>query len=62
LQSFKNSTPTKDVQPESWANAKGVARDLVAQSKILSEKIRSGEVKIVSALYHLGSGEVQFAE
>lgn len=60
LQSFKSSIPTKDVQPESWANAKGVARDLVAQSKILSEKLRSGEIKIISALYHLGSGEVQF--
>lgn len=45
---------------ESWANAKGVAFDLTARSAIIAEAVRSGHVRIVSALYNLPSGEVDF--
>ena len=34
------------------------ASDLVKESPILKAKVASGELKIIEAVYHLGSGEV----
>lgn len=60
IQQFEKKTPSKDFQNESWANAKGVAADLLSRSAILAEKVKSGEVKITPALYHLDAGKVDF--
>lgn len=60
LQSFMGKEHASDVEGESWANAKGVAKDLMARSKIISDRVKSGDVKIVSSLYYLDSGKVIF--
>lgn len=49
-----------DVLVESWANAKGVTRDLLARSPLLAERVTEGKLKVVSALYHLRTGTVDF--
>jgi carbonic anhydrase len=48
------------VVAESWSNVEGVANDLAARSEIIQSAIESGEVKIEKALYHLGSGSVEW--
>ncbi len=60
LQSFKKKTPSEDLSTEVWANTKGVAKDLSSKSEIIANAIKSGKVKVVSALYHLGSGTVDW--
>jgi carbonic anhydrase len=49
-----------DTLVESWANARGVAKDLLSRSEIIRAKVKGGNLKIVSALYHLGTGLVSF--
>jgi carbonic anhydrase len=51
---------SKNFEAEGWANAEGVAADLVARSKILQTKAAGGDIKVSSALYHLESGQVDF--
>ncbi|MFN8944684.1 MAG: carbonic anhydrase [Pseudobdellovibrionaceae bacterium] len=46
---------------EGWENTKGAARELVTKSEIIRRAIESGDVKMTSALYHLGSGEVEWS-
>ena len=46
---------------EGWENAKGASRELLTRSEIIRSAIKSGEVKMVSALYHMGSGEVEWS-
>jgi carbonic anhydrase len=60
LKRFSELTPTENVVVESWTNVEGVAGDLIARSEIIQSAIESGEVKIQKALYHLGSGEVEW--
>jgi carbonic anhydrase len=60
ISSFAGKTPSTHFHDESWANAKGVAKDLMVRSDIIRNAISSGEVKIVSALYDLESGKVAF--
>lgn len=52
--------PSSHFETESWANTKGVAKDLTRRSSILAKAIESGRVKIVSALYSTEVGTVQF--
>lgn len=52
--------PSPNLEAESWANARGVARDLQSRSAILSQAVQSGRLKIAPALYHLDSGKVDF--
>lgn len=54
------ATHSKDFKDEGWANAKGVAKDLSSRSQIIANAVSSGRVKIVSALYHLEAGLVDF--
>lgn len=54
------NSPSKDFRNESWANAKGVAKDLAARSPIIAKAIENGKVKIFVALYDLGNGSVEF--
>ncbi len=60
LQAFNAKTPSENFSKEGWANAKGVAKDLVVRSEILQKAIKSGELKVSSALYNLHSGVVDF--
>jgi carbonic anhydrase len=61
LMSFKGKTPSPEVENEAWANAKGIAEDLLARSTILQKKVTSGQLRIQAALYHLDDGKVEFA-
>lgn len=60
LQSFADKKPSENYSAEGWANTKGVAKDLLARSEVLAKAVKSGEVKISSALYNLHSGVVDF--
>jgi carbonic anhydrase len=60
LLSFKGKPLSEGAVVEGWANVSGVAKDLVDRSQIVRDAVNSGEVKIQTALYHLGSGVVEF--
>lgn len=60
LMSFKGKPTSEGALVEGWANVTGVAKDLVDRSQIVRDAVNSGEVKIQTALYHLGSGAVEF--
>jgi carbonic anhydrase len=60
LKRFSELTPTDGVIVESWANVEGVAHDLTERSEIVRKLVESGEVQIQNALYHLGSGQVEW--
>jgi len=60
VRSFQGKPVSEGVAVESWANVSGVAKDLVDRSQIVRDAVNSGEVKIQTALYHLGTGVVEF--
>ena len=60
LARFSRAPASAGYMNESWANVEGVANDLAARSEIIQKSIESGEVKIEKALYHLGSGSVEW--
>lgn len=60
LKRFSELSRTNGILVESWANVEGVARDLIDRSEIVRKSVESGEVKIQNALYHLGSGSVEW--
>ncbi len=60
LQRFSRIPASAGVVNESWANVEGVATDLAARSEIIQKAIESGELHIEKALYHLGSGVVDW--
>lgn len=60
MRSFKGKPVSEGALVEGWANVTGVAKDLVDRSQIVRDAVNSGEVKIQTALYHLGSGVVEF--
>lgn len=60
LKSFKGKPASADLAVEGWANVSGVAKDLVDRSQIVRDAVNSGEVKIQTALYRLGTGVVEF--
>jgi len=47
---------------EGKANVKGVAKDLVTRSAIVRDALEHGKIKIVTGLYRLGSGQVEWDE
>ena len=55
-----NKKPSENLAEESWANARAVALDLSARSKIIAEAVKTGKVKIQVALYNLANGKVDF--
>ncbi len=57
---FKGQAASSGHEKESWANADGVASDLLARSKLLSEKWTMGHITVVPALYDLKTGRVSF--
>lgn len=60
LQEFSRMPASTDFSRESWANAKGVAKDLLARSEIIRNKVKNGGLEIKTALYNLGTGNVDF--
>ena len=62
IRQFASQPISADAVPESWANVQGVAKDLMQRSQIIRDAVASGEVKISQALYHLGSGVVEWQE
>jgi carbonic anhydrase len=62
LSSFKGRAPSSSLTDESWANAEGVANDILKRSKILSKASSEGHLWVVPALYELKNGKVTFKE
>jgi carbonic anhydrase len=60
LASFKGQTPSANVEKETWANARGVAEDLMARSEIIRNRVHNGDLLIKTAIYHLDDGHVAF--
>ena len=60
LKRFTELSQTDGVLVESWANVEGVAHDLLERSEIVKHLVGTGEVRIQNALYHLGSGQVEW--
>lgn len=60
LQRFSRLPASTGVVAESWANVEGVAADLTTRSEIIQHAVESGELHIEKALYHLGSGVVDW--
>ena len=56
----KSSKPSLDLKEESWANARGVAQDLLKRSKIIADRVAKNKVKVVVGLYDLSTGKVEF--
>ena len=62
LKKFSGLPQSDRVVVESWSNVNGVATDLRERSKIIDDAVKSGDVEIRKALYHLGSGEVDWRD
>ncbi len=61
IQKFcEGKSPSANLKEESLLNAKGVAKDLLTRSKILSDAVHSGKIKIKVAIYNLENGKVEF--
>lgn len=57
---FKGKAMSPQGNDETWANVRGVAKDLVERSQIVRDLVAGGEVKIAEAVYHLQSGQVEW--
>lgn len=55
-----NASP--NYKRESWANAEGVAQDLVNRSALLNKAWSNGELWVVPSLYNLENGAVEFQD
>jgi len=53
-------TPGGNIDEITKNNTKLIAKELISRSTILSEAVKSGQLKIVPTFYHLESGEVEF--
>lgn len=60
LQSHANKSPSEGLLDESWSNVAGVEKDLLERSALLRDAVTSGGVRIVKAMYHLDSGNVEW--
>ena len=60
LAKYSRMPASQGVINESWSNVEGVANDLAARSQIIQHAMESGELHIEKALYHLGSGSVEW--
>ena len=57
---LKGKNGSENLIVESWANARGAAKELSARSKLISEAVQSGKVKVSVGLYDLTNGQVTF--
>lgn len=60
LKRFSELSQTDGVIVESWANVEGVSKDLLERSEIVRKSVEAGDLQIQNALYHLGSGQVEW--
>lgn len=60
LRGFAGQPASLDFRVETRANVKGVARDLMSASEIISSRVNSGQLVIKTALYDLKTGDVEF--
>lgn len=60
LRGFAGQPSSLDYRVETRANIKGVARDLMSASQIISSRVNSGQLVIKTALYDLKTGSVEF--
>ncbi len=57
---FDEKNPSKNLKEESWLNARGVAKDLIIRSGLISKAVASGKIEIKVGLYDLKTGLVEF--
>lgn len=62
LASSSTNQPSADLRDESWMNTRGVARDLLQKSEILTKAQKDGKLKIAVALYDLKTGRVKIED
>jgi carbonic anhydrase len=62
LTSFKDKKHTEGLTDESWANADGVARDLIERSEVIKNRVESGRLQITSSLYFFDSGVLEIKD
>ncbi len=60
LKSFKGKKNSANFSVEGWSVADGVAAELLTRSAIIKKHAQSGNLKIVTALYNLSDGAVDF--
>jgi carbonic anhydrase len=60
LKSFKGKKNSESYSAEAWSVADGVAAELLTRSAIIKKHAQSGNLKIVTALYNLSDGVVNF--
>ncbi|MEN0059328.1 MAG: carbonic anhydrase, partial [Bdellovibrio sp.] len=60
VRQYASTQPSQGLLQESWSNVEGVSKDLIERSALLRDATASGELKIVRALYHLESGQVEW--
>lgn len=60
LKRFTDLSQTDGVIVESWVNVEGVHQDLLDRSEIVRRLVEAKEITIQNALYHLGSGVVEW--
>jgi len=53
---------TSNINEVVKTNAKNVASDLLLRSEIISNSVKQGDVKVVSAYYNLGTGQIDFLD
>lgn len=56
----EGKSPSKNFLAECWANTQGVAEDLKVRSPLIKEALDAGQIKVLSALYDLETGKVEF--
>lgn len=62
LGAYQGRMPSSELKDESWQEADGVAKDLMAKSEIIKKSVESGKLKIVTALYQTSNGKVDFSK
>jgi len=60
IASFKPSSSDKLLRGPVKANASGVARELVRRSEIVRNKLQAQDISLVTAIYSLATGQVEF--
>lgn len=60
ISSFRPSSSDKLLRGPVKANASGIAKELVRRSEIVRSKLQSQDVSLVTAIYSLSSGQVEF--
>jgi carbonic anhydrase len=62
LREFRSRDHSENLVEESWANADGVARDLLRKSAIIRRRYETGRLHIASSLYFFETGTVEIKD